>query len=211
VQVKLDGQPFPTIKIGTKHPVDPGEHKLEAVLDRGREKERASTTFVAKEGETTEVPLRFGSKAEPSEPGAQSKPGDGEDYWSILKRGNSTQRTVGWVMVGVGGLVFVGGGATTLIALGVKSSLDDQCPDRRCPPAAYSDLDTYDTLQVLTTVFYVGGALGVATGIALLATAPGNRPMATAPRRGEVARERADGVRVSPWVGLGSAGLVGSF
>jgi len=156
------------------------------------------------------VPLRFGARGgkKKQDLGGAAGSGGSEDYWAILKRGNSAQRTIGWVVVGVGGVVFLSGGVTTLVALGVKSSLDEQCTaERQCPPAAHGDVDTYDTLQTLTTVLFIGGAAGVATGIALLATAPGHRTL------GSTARPPRTAVRpsVTPWIGLGAAGVRGSF
>jgi hypothetical protein len=212
VELTLDGEPLQQSKVGLPMQLDPGEHIVEGSLQRGKELERetASARFDAKESTTLDVPLRFGARGGKKKQDLGAAPGSGEssDYWAILKRGSSTQRTIGWVVVGVGGVVFLSGGATTLIALGVKSSLDEQCtPERQCPPAAHGDVDTYDTLQTVTTVLFLGGAAGVATGIALLATAPGARTLGSTGRPSRAAA----GPSVTPWIGLGAAGVRGSF
>jgi len=212
VDLELDGEPLQQSKVGTPLQLDPGEHTIKGSLQRGKEldRETASARFDAKENTTLDVPLSFAAGAKKKQDlGGTSGGGASQDYWAILKRKSSTQRTLGWVVVGVGGAVFLAGGATTLIALGVKSSLDDQCtPERQCPPAAHSDVDSYDTLQTVTTVLFVGGAIGVGTGIALLMTAPDSRAAGSLGRPTLRASARPS---ITPWIGLGGAGVRGSF
>lgn len=212
VDLELDGEPLQQSKVGTPLQLDPGEHTIKGSLQRGKELERetASARFDAKENTTLDVPLKFGAGAKKKQDLGGTGGGESQDYWAILKRKSSAQRTAGWVVVGVGGAVFLGGGATTLIALGVKSSLDEKCtPERQCPPSAHGDLDTYDTLQTVTTVLFIGGAVGVGTGIALLMTAPDSRGSGSNPRTTH--RASAPSTNVTPWIGLGAAGVRGTF
>lgn len=214
VSVVLDDKPFPRTRIGVRHPLDPGEHKVEGVVDRPNGKgETAKTQFQITEGQSLDVALRFGdgvATAPPpgaSEPqGAQTPPpagGEPEDYWAVASSRRSTQRTIGWIVVGLGGAAALVGTGTTLAALSIKSDLDATCPKRKCPPPSHGDVDSYDTMKTLSTGLFIGSAAGVLVGIALLTTAPRARTL------GELPAPR--GVAWHPVVGPGSAGVAGAF
>jgi hypothetical protein len=205
VTLTLDGEPFPRTKVGVRHPIDPGDHTLEGTLERaGEEPIQTRQPFFVNERESVPLPFRFvraaPKSATPTAPdGASGGATPSEDYWAMMKHKRGTQRTIGWIVVGTGGAAIVAGGVTTGIALGVKGGLDDKCPEQRCPPDAHGDLDTYETLKTVTTLLFIGGAVGMGVGVALIATSPGERTLGSpAPR-------------VTPYVGLGSAGVTGNF
>jgi hypothetical protein len=105
--------------------------------------------------------------------------------------------TLAWAAFGVGGVGLLIGITAGLVAGGKHSTLSGECDNttNTCPPRYAADLDTFHTWRTISTVSYVVGALGVASGVTLWLTAP-NASGTTA---------------VRAWVGPSSAGLVGKF
>ena len=98
--------------------------------------------------------------------------------------------------MGAAGLV--AGGVFGGLALSAKSDLETECPNRMCPPGSYSKDDDALLLGNLATAGFAVGAVGAALGAYLWFTATPSDES-----------ERA--ARVEPWVGVGSAGLAGTF
>jgi hypothetical protein len=136
------------------------------------------------EGEQRSVTLRFSPDPAPAAPGPEDQ-GVPSGSW---------QRTAGWVGIGVGGVGVLVGSITGLMALSRHSSLGEKCPDDRCGSAYYDDADAINSLRTVSTVGFIVGGVGAAAGVTLLLTAP-----------------KSDRGNVAAWVGLGSAGLRGSF
>ncbi len=182
VTVSIDGKPVPPALLGQKRPVDPGAHRVEA--------KRADTTV------TREVTLKLGEAGEvalklPPIP-AKPKPPDTFPY-----------RTVGFVGVGVGVAGALFGGVNGILALTTDQKLVTRCgSDHLCPAAAWPQADAFDLMRAFTTAGLVIGATGLAVGIPFLVAAPGPpKPGAEAPAA----------VRIDPWIGVGSAGVRGTF
>ena len=207
VDLTLDGEPLQQSKVGTPIQLDPGEHTVEGSLQRGKEldRETASARFDAKESTTLDVPLRFGARGgkKKQDLGAPPASGESSDYWAILKRGDSARhhRLGG---VGVGGVVFSGGAPPRSSPSGQEQPRRECTPERQCPPKR-TRRGHLRTLQTVTTCSY-RRRRRVATGIALLATAPGSGRSAHGPPSRQAAR-----VPRHPWIGVGAAGVRGSF
>jgi hypothetical protein len=172
----------PPALLGQKRPVDPGSHRVEA--------KRADTTVARevtlKAGEAGQVVLKL-----PPLP-AKPKPPDTFPY-----------RTVGFIGVGVGVAGALFGGINGILALTNEQSLVRQCgSDHVCPPSAWSQSSTYDLRRAFTTAGLIVGASGFAVGIPFLLAAPGPPKPASPPPQA---------ARIDPWIGLGSAGVRGSF
>jgi hypothetical protein len=101
-------------------------------------------------------------------------------------------------MLVVGGVGVGLGTVFGVLAMGAKSTLDGECgPSKKeCPKQ--SDIDTLNTDAVLADVGLGVGVVGLAIGAVLLATHHSESGASTAPH-------------VTPWVGLGSAGIGGTF
>ncbi|PKN18783.1 MAG: hypothetical protein CVU65_18155 [Deltaproteobacteria bacterium HGW-Deltaproteobacteria-22] len=102
----------------------------------------------------------------------------------------------------VAGFVVAGSGAAVgtlsgLLAMQQASELEDQCTGNQCPPDAHGDLDNGRMFGTVSTVAFGVAAVGLTVGIVAL-LAQDDEPEAPPPR-------------VSPWVGLGSAGVGGVF
>jgi hypothetical protein len=113
--------------------------------------------------------------------------------------GRNTQRTLAWAALGVGAVGLVTGGVTGFMVLGKKSALEDNpsCVDTTCAPPAHDDVDSYNSLRTISTVSFVVGGAAAALGVTLLLTSHGG--------------EGESGSAVSAYVGVGHAGVKGSF
>jgi hypothetical protein len=106
----------------------------------------------------------------------------------------------GIVALSIGAAGLVVGSIFGAIALGNKSDLDKNCPQKACTdPAQQSSIDTLSRNATLSTVGFVVAGVGAAAGLYLLVAPP------------TVEQGPPAAVRVHPWVGLGSAGLNGTF
>jgi hypothetical protein len=106
-------------------------------------------------------------------------------------------------------LVYIGGGVaalgigvgavTGLMAMSKASSVKDACNGTTCPRSIDGDLSSGRTMGNISTIAFAVGGAGLATMVVGLVIGGHKEspPTSTA--------------RVSPWIGLGSAGVIGSF
>jgi hypothetical protein len=210
----LDGRRLPPEKTGSarpisaKIPVDPGDHRLEAKASTGEAFER----FSLSEGATARVVLTLSGSpnklllppgkgaAEPGQAAADSSSSPPPE------RKGKTQQTIGWVSVGVGAAGVAVGVITGGIAAGKHAGFTDPpCNNdlKTCPAEFQDDIDSYNTLRPVSSVGFIVGGIGLATGAVLLLTLPrGGARYSTS---------NSSGVTVTPWIGPASAGLRGTF
>lgn len=109
---------------------------------------------------------------------------------------SSSQRTWGWLGVGVGaaGVAF---GATTGLMVAIKyPDLNSKCQDRNnCDPKYSSEVSTYHTLRSLSPVGFIVGGVATAAGVTLLLTSPTEKSRAN----------------VELWLLPNAAGFAGDF
>ena len=211
VQVELDGQVLPTSLVGVSLPVNPG---LRCAQGRLGERVIASEGEAA-EGQSISLVLRFPAAAppaaaapEPALPPAPAEPAPvstlppapPEPYLAPDSGASpgTTQRTAGWVGIGVGAAGIVVGGITGAMALSRQQQLEssDQCLNEACGPDEHDNIDTYNALRTISTAGFIVAGVGLAAGISLLLTAPS---------------EDSPGAQVSAWIGAGSVGVGGRF
>jgi len=96
------------------------------------------------------------------------------------------------------------------MALGTKSSLDKACTSKVCPDSSQSDINALGTRATISTIGFGVGIVGAALGVYFLVTSGGggseSGAAASLPRSAPARR-----LEVQPWIGLGSAGLEGTF
>jgi len=158
-RIEVNGVDRGTLPDADRVKVGMGEVTLRVVRDGD---EVLSRTVPVSGGETVVVEVDgAGESTGPVGPtGAATSDEDGK---------GKTLRTVGWITLGVGAAVLIGGAATGGAALSMNSDLKDQCGDGTCTTAdKQGDVDTRDGLAVASSVLLpVGGAIA-ATGIILL-------------------------------------------
>lgn len=193
----LDGAPLQRALMNVRQPANPGRHMV-SVRDGNRVLEREVTLTegqrlavsldMAKAKETNEPPPTF---EEPTASPAATTPGES----SAADQAQSPGLPVGfWVGVGVAGAGVVTGSVAALLASQKKSDLS--CPGDVCAPSDRDNVDSYNRMLTISTVGFVVAGVGAATAGVFLLT----RPSASAQAR-----------HFSPYVGLGSAGVVGAF
>lgn len=199
VSLSIDGVTVASDLVGEPRPVDPGKHVLEG--RRGDEKQQAS--FTVAEAAQQHVSLNFkqlpnGQTVAPAKNAAPSAPAAAtSEPPADVARSGSTQRTLGWVTVAVGGAGLIFGGVTGGLAISKKSALDDTpgCTGNACPTNQQGKVDSYNSMRTFSTVGFIAGGVVAATGVVLVLTAPSSAPAASA------------ALYLSP----GQAGIRGSF
>lgn len=191
--VAIDGQNVPVAALGLRRPVDPGTHVVKASADGWTS---AETTFKVESAANAEAKLTL--QKNPDAPVAASGTiPDGGNAASAGADGHrgKTNRTLALVAFGVGGAGLVMGAVTGILAIGKHGDLSDSCPNGTCSADRRDDVDSYKTMGTLSTVGFIVAGVGAAAGAVLWFTAPKEKTAAF----------------VSPYVGLGGAGMSGRF
>lgn len=218
--VKIDGQSIPAAALGLKRPVDPGTHAVTAEASGYKPGE---AKFQVAEGGNAELKLTLekgaadsvaaaGPATGPTTAQPSGTPGgsDGQATPASVDGGATASasakkppnKTIAIAAFGVGGAGLIAGAVTGILAAGKHGDLADRCPNNVCPPELQGDVDSYQTLGTISTVAFIVGGVGVAAGAVLWFTAPKEKPATTA----------TNGLAsLGGYVGLGSAGLRGTF
>ena len=215
---EMDGAPLPAVLDGTPIPVDPGDHtfkftvagrppatrrislragerlrrdvQLKAEPSRGSTPPEGAAAGVVEPAQAPESPVAtpapVGPPA-PETPGTEGRAGGGA-------------RVAGFAALGAGGAGLLLSAIFGAVAIGKKSALLKACPDHQCPQSQQSEIDSFDGNLVAGNVALAVGLVGVGVGSGLLFLWP-SASKATTPVASTV----------TPWLGVGAAGLRGSF
>jgi hypothetical protein len=89
-------------------------------------------------------------------------------------------------------------------AVGERSTLQGECnASRVCPASARSDVDAFSRNTTVSTIAFSAGAVGLIATAYFLLHPPGGGAAAQSGSAGAAA--------VSAWIGVGTAGVAGSF
>jgi hypothetical protein len=198
--VTIDGVAIPQVALAAPRRLNPGDHVAEATVAG----EKVSTAFHVNEGETKEVgvevpPPRDGTVVPaPSLTPAVVAPAPPPPPPP------AHSRLPAYVSLGVGGAGVVVTAVFGVLALGSKSSLNGECSagHTSCPSSAQGDIDAFRTKALVSDIGLGVAVVGLGVGGALLWLGRGEADASTL---------KPNAVRVTPWVGLGSAGVRGSF
>jgi hypothetical protein len=170
--VLRDGIQMSSASLGSRLPIDPGEH---AILARAPGRISHERKFVAAERELVQLRIAELGVAPLPPPVVGPPTGDprGATEPPAESSGGNTQKTVAFVLGGVGivsmvaGLVFVGATAAQ------KSAADDNCPTvTTCSAAGFDAIATAKDLARAANITLIGGAALTGAGVVLYVTAP---------------------------------------
>ena len=202
VTVAVDSVTVPAANVGEDRALDPGPHLVEATAPGYLV---ASAAINLREGGSEEVTLTL--QADPNPPAGKPPPPPEKKAAAPpppISAEVAPNRTVAYVLLGVG-VVGVGVGAVFgLNALSKKDELSTACPNNECRTSQEGELDSAKTSGTVSTIaFGVGGAALVVGGILFFTASSGSSaPRSALPPPRLVAR---------PYVGPTSLGVVGSF
>jgi hypothetical protein len=168
LRVALDGAIVKSETARLPRRVNPGSHTL-SVSAPGFEAATVHIAVAEGEDRRLEVSLRSSSES-PEANSVQPAPPE-----RSTDRGSLPVPAIVAGGVSLAGLV-VGVGAG-VAGSSKHSALSGECNKENgtCPPSAASDLDTFHSLRTLSTVGYVGGALGLVTGGVLFFLMPASK------------------------------------
>lgn len=183
VHVEVDGK---EVEADTEAPVDPGKHTIAADADGYESGERSITVA---EGEHKQATLTLDAIARQEAP--KPKPSGGSRGPAIASF------AVGAAGIAVGAVFGVFAFDETAKARGFCNG--NMCPAR---PEVVDARNVAIANGNVSTVGFVIGGVGVAAGIVLLLTAGSSS---------DKPEEKKDAVHVTPYVGAGEVGVVGTF
>ena len=234
LKVTMDGAVIPAALVGVQRPTDPGEHKFQA---SGDNMTSDVTTLVVKEAakETVTLTLKPGAPppiaaapapvetpatpAAPTGPVSPPPPAPATTSASLSTEssGGSGMKVASFVSFGVGAVGLGLAAAFALKAKSIHQETDDlynnppyqcylpgNCDENRKAQIQGRDDDANSAKKTANLGLVLGGA-GLVAGVTflLLSTSSGNKSGG-----GE---RPATATKVTPFVGLGSAGLSGTF
>ena len=186
LELSNDDQPVRPALWGTKIPIDPGEHRLEARAE-GYEPWRATVTIAPGPAEqSVRVPALIQRRAEP-EPAPVTQP----TVVSVVDEPppDRTRTIAGWALIGVGGASIVTSGVLALLAGSDDSAADAECRADAPDLCNERGVELADSARTKATIAGVAAGVGVAAiagGVALLLwpdePAAASAPATTPPR-----------------------------
>ncbi len=190
VSLSVDGVAVPSAVIGLPRRLNPGHHVMVATTSS---QEGRAEIDVA-EGEKKDVAISLATVAKPTTivtpPTEEQPPPAPESHRSYA---------LPIVLFSIGGASLIAGGITGAMMLAQQSNLATTCPSHVCPPSQYGNLDSANTLATISTITFIVGGVSVAAGIVTLLLGKPSAPAA------------AQQAKIEPWIGLGSAGVRGTF
>ncbi len=206
VSLTVDGVAVPPALLDADRPTNPGTHEVSASALGYK---TATTTVTVGEGAESAVALKL--EVDPNAVAAVAPPAPAPVAVAPAPSpsppqapATGTERGVAIAGFSVGGVGLVLGGVFGVLALGTKSTLDSHCVNKTCPASEQSDINSLSTQSTVATVGFGVGIVGVAVGAILLGVSHSHEGAAAA-------KAQPPRPRVSPWIGLGSAGVGGTF
>jgi hypothetical protein len=202
----VDGNAVPADAVGLPRPVDPGHHvvKVKSKHSQGE----AEVDIKEAEQKTVEVALTIVAEPEP-EPQPQAGPQQQtEQPAEPVKSHSPTVLT--WIGIGLAGAGVATGTVTGIMSLNEKSTLQSQCTNNICGPNQHSDYQAANTYALVSTIGFAAAGAGAALAVITLVVGhqEAAAPPASAPPESPPPES---GLVVHPWIGPGSAGVVGTF
>ncbi|MBI5534470.1 MAG: hypothetical protein HY898_17225 [Deltaproteobacteria bacterium] len=175
--VKRNGTPIDTLSYGVATPVDPGTYVVTFEVPGQPAIERR---VLLSKGQTVTVggDVKWAGKDTPATVGSAALPDKADGGASTA----APDRTLAWVVGGIGVAGLAVGAVTGILTMSKKSTIDSECPDRQCTPDGRSAVDSAQTTGLISTIGFGVGIVGLAGGAILYLTA--KPPAQSTPAKG---------------------------
>jgi hypothetical protein len=164
VSVLRNGEPLSSAVIGSAIPVDPGSYQLEARAPGKLAWQRTVEIDAAAAHVEVDIPVLV------DDPDAAS--GEVAPRPAGTTEAGNTQRTLAWVLGGVGVAAVALGTTFTVLAASSWSKAESGCRDLpyECTPGAVGQADDADGYATLATIGFAAGGAALGTSLVLFLT-----------------------------------------
>jgi hypothetical protein len=200
--VTIDGVTISSASLGVKRPADPGKHEIRA---SAKGYYTAKKSVVLNEGESVNIAFDL-EDAPPDAPPEPEEVAPVQQTEAPVEPAWRQPAIISAFAVGGAGLAL--GSVTGILAIRKHARLSTTCSEGTCYREQGDDLDSYHTLGKLSTIGFVAGGIGAATGVVLLLVKP---PSTSANATGKSTGKGRSALRMTPFVGLAGAGVEGTF
>ncbi|MGH7435853.1 MAG: hypothetical protein ACRENE_09275 [Polyangiaceae bacterium] len=235
--VVIDGVTVPGAALGLPRRVNPGRHTIVAKSASGR----GDQTVDVKEGDRKDIQITLKGGAGPGpDPMPTPDPGTGDGTTPAATTPDQPADTgapkshsptiITWIGAGVGGAGLIAGSVAGILSMSTTSQLSHDCMMMACMSGTKGG-DEYSSASSMATVANIGFAVFgvgavVAVGSLILghseetaaakptdnaAPAGGGGDAPADPSAAAAPAAESSRLHVMPWVGVGSAGVVGVF
>jgi hypothetical protein len=203
--VLVEDRKIPEAERSSVFAIEGGQRKF-LFKARGKKATSALINITASKGEKAQhilLPSMEDGDDTPPPPPAKDPVEATKQPESVDANPGSTQRTIGWIAIGIGGVGLVVGTITGVQTLGSECANGKMCSDDQRSSAK--------SAGAIATVSFVVAGVAIVGGAALILTAgssstPPTKSAGASPTRPDVAR-----INVTPSIGLRWAGLSGTF
>ncbi|HSY24637.1 MAG TPA: hypothetical protein VK841_21070 [Polyangiaceae bacterium] len=197
-KVTIDDRPIKSEALGIAFFVDPGPHTIVASAAGFNPETR---TFTATEGksESVAIPLTAAPVAAVPPPGLGSAPPPNNPPAADTGAEATPNHVPAFVAFGVGAAGLVTGIITGVLAIGKHDDLSKACMSTTCDPSQQSNIDSYHTLGIVSTVGFVVAGVGAAAGVTLWVAMP------------KTSAHASTSAWIAPYVAPTGVGAVGQF
>jgi len=201
LSVKRGGATMGADSLGIAAPVDPGKYDVEASAP-GYETWKASVT-VKPDGDSASIQIPELKKLPDAVvPPAPESKAPGEAKAEVVPDKPGGNKTLGYVLTGVGGAALITGGVFGFLAQKqAKDAKDDPnlCPNKVCTPKGRDEIDGAKSKALISTIGIGVGVAALGAGIYFIVSAPSAEKSArsTRPRFTPLLDPRAPGLSFS--------------
>ncbi|HEX8796368.1 MAG TPA: hypothetical protein VF765_35700, partial [Polyangiaceae bacterium] len=209
----IDDVQVPATAVGLPRSVDAGHHVVAIKSPTAQ----GQAEVDVKEGEQKQLEVNLDAIAAPPPPPTTTDqpPPQTEEPPAPVRSHAPTALT--WIGIGLAGAGAIAGGITGVMSMQKTSTIKNDCANNTCGQSDYATLDSANTLALVSDIgFGVAGA-GAILAVVTLLVGHDEAPAASAPAEETPAPATAppdqpqSRLHVVPWLGLGTAGLTGTF
>lgn len=204
LSVSRDGVTVDEAAYGLPLPVDVGAHRV--VVRRGEQVLKEETVETQEKAlATVNLDLEAIDKAAPPPPPPEKTTGPAP---LVIMPAPSSQKTIGFVVGGVGAAGVLAAAVVEIVALVKKGNADEpsSCVDKFCTQAGLDTVESAATLAEVGQWVGIVGLVGVAVGATLILTAPSAPPAPSV--QGKRAAPPARKLWLTPWAGPADGGVL---
>jgi hypothetical protein len=205
--VTLDDTALPVEMLGQARKLDPGHHVVVAKVGKVDGKQDVDVAEKEQKQVTIELPPQPAAETTETQPATETPPPA-----TTGKSGFSKGLMIGGFALGGAGLVT--GVITGVLSMSKTNSIRNsgQCQGNVCGTPEFNDISSARSMATISTISFIVAGAGAALGVVGLVTGNSTEaaPASTAPDKPAAPADETSS-RLEPWLGLGAAGLRGTF